>query len=258
MSANSLSRIAIMQPAYMPWLGYFDLMDQADVFILLDTVSFEKSSWQQRNRIKTAEGLQWLTVPVRRRFGQLICEVEINAPAFSKKHLRALEINYHRAPYFQVHFPALRKVYEQATASTRLVDLDARIIEWLASVLGIATPLVRSSTLKIQGKRSALVASICERMGCGTYVSPLGAADYLLGEMAEFSNRGIEVLFQHYDHPSYKQLYAPFLAYASVIDLLFNEGDSSLDVIRSGRKQSYRPEEIDRSAACLDPVEKLT
>jgi len=258
LSSRNPSRIAIMQPAYLPWLGYFDLMDQADVFVLLDSVSFEKSSWQQRNRIKTAQGLQWLTVPVRRRFGQLISEVEIKTPAFWKKHLRALEINYHRTPYFQAYFPALGRVYEQAAESTRLVDLDIRLIEWLASTFGIGTPIVKSSTLKVQGKRTALVASICERLGCSTYLSPLGAAVYLLNELAEFSERGIEVLFHHYDHPFYRQLYEPFLSHASVIDLLFNEGERSLEVIQSGRQKSYLPDEVECSVARLDPAEKLT
>lgn len=246
-----------MQPAYLPWLGYFDLMDQAGVFVLLDSVSFEKSSWQQRNRIKTAQGLQWLTVPVRRRFGQLISEVEINTPALWKKHFRALEINYHRTPYFQAYFPALGRLYEQAAESTRLVDLDARLIEWLASIFGIGTPVVRSSTLKVHGKRSALVASICESLGCSTYLSPLGAAVYLLNELSEFSDRGIEVLFHHYEHPIYKQLYPPFVAHASVIDLLFNEGERSLEVIRAGRQRSYRPDEVECFAHGLDRVEKL-
>ncbi len=101
-------KVAIAQPTYLPWLGYFDLLDQVDKFVLLDTVQFEKQSWQQRNRIKTPTGLMWLTVPVvfRGRLGQRIVDVEIREPEFCRDHLRAVELNYRRAPFFGDYYPA--------------------------------------------------------------------------------------------------------------------------------------------------------
>src|SRR5580704_12957199 len=109
MGRKTKVKVAISQPTYLPWLGYFDLIDQVDVFVLLDNVQFEKQSWQQRNRIKTPTGLQWLTVPVifRGRFGQLIKDVEIREAEFWRNHLRAIELNYRRARFFHQYFEEL-------------------------------------------------------------------------------------------------------------------------------------------------------
>src|SRR5579864_5457599 len=117
-------KVAISQPTYLPWLGYLDLIDQVDTFVLLDNVQFEKQSWQQRNRIKTPTGLQWLTVPVifKGRFGQHIQDVEIRED-FAAKHLRALELNYRRAQYFDQYFPALTTVLQEFGAGRHLADL---------------------------------------------------------------------------------------------------------------------------------------
>src|SRR5271169_2190069 len=137
-------RIAISQPTYLPWIGYLDLIDQVDTFVFLDNVQFEKQSWQHRNRIKTPTGLQWLTVPVlfRGRFGQLINEVEIRDIEFSRNHLRAIELNYRRAPFFNDYFEQLSS---RMTTKTRcssgalIADLDIDLIEWFMNLLGIET-----------------------------------------------------------------------------------------------------------------------
>ena len=119
-------KIAICQPTYLPWLGYFDVMDQVDTFVLLDSVQFEKQSWQHRNRIKTATGLQWLTVPViyRGHFGQPINQVEIRDPEFARKHSRGIELSYRRTPYFDTYYPELADVLH-AQAKGLLADLNA-------------------------------------------------------------------------------------------------------------------------------------
>src|SRR5690242_14000816 len=130
-------KIAISQPTYLPWLGYFDLIDQVDLFVFLDNVQFEKQSWQQRNRIKTPTGLQWLTVPVafRGKFGQLIKEVEIRDPEFCKNHLRAIELNYRRTPFFDSYFPELKEHFASITSRSLLADLNIRLIEWIVNIL---------------------------------------------------------------------------------------------------------------------------
>lgn len=238
-------RIAVMQPTYLPWIGYFDLMDQVDLFVFLDNVQFVKQSWQQRNRIKTPKGLEWLTVPVifRGRFGQLIKDVEIRVPDFWKKHIRSIELNYRRAPYFNDNFFALVSIFEGSDPWRYLVDLNIDLIEWLSRMLGIKTPLVRSSNLEVEGKRSSFVAAICLSLKANEYLSPIGSADYLLDEIDEFTNRGIKVFFHNYTHPIYKQHFPPFLPFASVIDLIFNEGSKSVNIIRSGRGIAYLLEE---------------
>lgn len=241
-----IETIAIAQPTYLPWLGYFDLLDQVDKFVLLDTVQFSKQSWQQRNRIKTPTGLQWLTVPVlfRGRLGQRIVDVEIREREFWRDHLRAIELNYRRSPFFESYYPALSELLQSVPSEPRLAELTIALLRWLSEVLGIKTPIVRSSELTVEGKRTQLLAEICGLSGATTYVSPLGSADYLLHELPILTERGVNVVFQHYDHPLYQQLFPPFLAHASVLDLLFNEGENSLAIIRSGRRPPFAPAEV--------------
>jgi hypothetical protein len=237
-------KIAIAQPTYLPWLGYFDLLDQVDQFVLLDSVQFEKQSWQQRNRIKTPTGLQWLTVPVvfRGKLGQRIADVEIREREFWRDHIRAIELNYRRAPYFDEYFEALSKVLASETAHGSLSRLTTEMLGWFAQTIGLKTPTIRSSELPVQGKRTDLLAAICVSLGADAYLSPLGSAEYLLGEMTILTGRGIEVTFHHYDHPIYKQMFPPFVPFASVLDLMFNEGERALEIIRSGRRQALPPE----------------
>ena len=239
-------RIAITQPTYLPWLGYFDLLDQVDKFVLLDTVQFEKRSWQQRNRIKTPTGLLWLTVPVvfRGRLGQRIVDVKIREADFWRDHLRAVELNYRRAPFIDEYYPALSELLRSASSGPRLAELNIGLLRWLAEALGIETPIVRSSELAVDGKRTHLLAEICSLSGATTYVSPLGSADYLLNELPILTGCGVNLLFQHYEHPTYRQLFPPFQAHASVLDLLFNEGENALAIIRSGRRTPFAPAEV--------------
>jgi WbqC-like protein family len=239
-------KIAIAQPTYLPWLGYFDLLDQVDQFVLLDSVQFEKQSWQQRNRIKTPTGLQWLTVPVvfRGKLGQRIADVEIREPEFWRDHLRAIELNYSRAPFFEHYFKVLSDLIRAESAQQSLCRLTTALLRWVGADLGITTPTVQSSELAVRGKRTHLLEEICASLGATAYLSPLGSAEYLLAELSILTNSGIEVSFQHYEHPEYKQLFPPFQPYACVVDLLFNEGPSSLQVIRSGRRKAFLPEEV--------------
>jgi hypothetical protein len=239
-------KIAIMQPTYLPWLGYFDLMDQVDLFVLLDNVQFAKQTWQQRNRIKNSQGLEWLTVPVefRGRFGQTIAEVEIRDAEFWKTHARSLEVNYGRAGHFHRFIPELLWIYQQNGQWRRLADLNIALMEWLKSMLDVKTPTVRASQLDAEGKRSGRVAAICRSVGATEYLSPVGAAGYILSEMEEFSERGIQVFFQNYTHPVYRQLFPPFLPFVSVIDCIFNEGSLSGEIMRSGRGHPYLPDEV--------------
>jgi hypothetical protein len=238
-------KIAISQPTYLPWIGYFDLIDQVDEFVLLDDVQFEKQSWQQRNRIKTPAGLQWLTVPVifRGRFGQLINQVEIRDAGFRRTHLRAVELNYRRARFFDRYFEEL-SFRMTCPKGNRLVDLNIGLIEWFMDVLGIRTPLLISSHLAQAGKRTELLANICNALGATQYVSPLGSAAYLLEQTDIPLGTSVELGFQQYEHPQYRQLFPPFCPQASALDLLFNEGEDSLQILRSGRRLPFSPAEV--------------
>jgi len=236
-------RLAISQPTYLPWIGYFDLIDQVDKFVLLDDAQFERRSWDQRNRIKSPTGLQWVTVPVhnRGRREQRLCEVEICDRRFWEKEVRSIEARYGEAPYFEIYFPRLKELHSEA--GLKLVDLNLALIKWISSELGLTTPMVRSSSLNVDGRRSGRLAAMCKLLGATDYVSPRTAL-YLLEDLRIFAESGIKVWFHNYTHPEYKQRFPPFCAYASVLDLLFNEGPRSLEIIRSGRGEPFTPEQI--------------
>jgi len=125
----------------------------------------------------------------------------------------------------------------------RVADLNIQLIEWLRQKLGLQCSTTSASSLGQQGKRSELLANICQATKAKTYISALGAASYLLKELREFSDHEIDVTFQHYEHPEYRQLFPPFCPYASTLDLLFNEGERSLKILRSGRRAPFLPEE---------------
>jgi WbqC-like protein family len=238
--------IAISQPAYLPWLGYFDLIDQVDMFVLLDSVQFEKQSWQHRNRIKTPSGLQWLTVPVifRGRFGQRIQDVEIRDPEFCRLHLRTIELNYRRAPFFSRYWDGFSGILRSSCGLT-LAELNQNLIEWFCRTLCIETKIVRSSSTQETGKRSELLVNLCRHFGAKVYVSPLGSAAYLLADVGRFNKAEVEVFFQHYEHPQYSQMFPPFQSHASVLDLIFNEGENARAVLRSGQRVGWTPVEAE-------------
>jgi hypothetical protein len=251
-------QIAIMQPTYLPWMGYFDLIDQAEMFVFLDSVQFERQSWQQRNRLKIQGTLQWLSVPVLRsgHSTQPIHGMEVVRSAlFPQKHVRTIEQNYRRAPYFEKYFPPLKALLE--AEEHLLSNLNQRLICWMAEMIGVQTKFKRSSDLQIHGSRSELLANICLQLGATTYLSPLGSTGYLIEGKEIFERHGITVVFQHYEHPLYRQLSEPFVPFASAMDLLFNEGERSLEIIRSGRRPHYSLEAARRLAANQTTENKL-
>lgn len=236
---NSKS-VAIAQPTFLPWIGWFDLADQVDLLILLDDVAFSKQSWQQRNRIRTATGLSYVTVPVKTagRLGQRILDTEIAPGPFADKLPRTISGNYARAPYFERYFGEFTEVLRASASTGKLADLNRGLITWLMTQLHVTTPVVLSSALEVDGKRGELVAKLCEHVGATRYVSPAGAEEYLVEDRLEFDSRSIAVELHVYDHPEYSQCFEPFIPYASALDLLLNHGDAALGIMRSGRRPS--------------------
>ena len=226
--------VAIHQPQYLPWLGYFDKMDQADAFCHLDNVQFKKNEWQNRNRIRTADGRQWLTVPVFHRFPQSIDAVEIdNRKPWAKKHLRALAVHYGGAPFFDDHIPFFEETYSRHWR--RLADLNIHIIDYLRDALGMGDKsAVRASDLSLTNDDpTGRLIDICRHFGADAYLSGQDGARYM--DMAAFQQQGLDVMFQAYPHPAYRQRYPGFESHLSVVDLLFNHGPDSMAVIRNGR-----------------------
>ena len=224
--------LAAHQPQYLPWLGYFDKMDHADVFVLLENVQFKKNEWQNRNRIRTVDGWQWLTVPVCHRFPQTIAEVEIDdRTAWRRKHLQALKQNYGKAPHVDAILPGLEAALEDP--GSHLAPLNIGLIDLLARTLGIDTPTVLGSEVPAREDPNARLVDLCLALEADTYLSGAGAHEYL--NVETFTAAGIEVRFQAFEHPAYQQRYEPFEPFLSAVDLIMNCGRESLSVIRSGR-----------------------
>lgn len=232
-----MTRVAIMQPTYLPWSGYFGLMQAVDVFIFLDSVQFARRSWQQRNQIKTARGAQWLTVPVtsKGKRDQLISEVEVDMSSnFAATHRKTIEANYSKAVCFREIAPALLAKLDNPT---RLADLNIGIIMHCCELLGIETKVLRSSAMQGEGAKADLLASLCREVGATEYISPPGSSEYLDASDA-FSALGVPVRYFNYHHPEYPQLFGEFLPYMSVIDMLFNCGAHSASLIRNASEVS--------------------
>lgn len=228
--------VSINQPSYLPWLGYFHRIAVSDLHIVLDHVQFEKNSFTNRNKMRTNDGWQWLTVPVRTKgqFGSLeIKQIEIEAASnWAKKHLAAIRQHYSKAPFFPIHSPFFEETFQQPWI--RLDDLLWRTTHYLLEALGIRTPLLRSSEMKPQGHKDELVLDLCRKAGATHYLSGSLGRDYLREPL--FAGAGIRVSFQDYSHPQYHQLYAGFEPYMAVIDLLFNHGPEGLAILLRDQK----------------------
>ena len=230
-----MKTVAIMQPTYLPWIGYFDLIDQSDCFVFLDSVQFNKRSWQQRNRIKGSDRVLWLTVPVltKGRRYQRMHEVMIDQTQnFQEKHIRKITHFYSKAPFFAQHIDELSA--SLCKSHRFLADLNIELIRWLCAQLGIETEMVRSSSLNVEGERVELLVNICGVLGADRYLSAAGSREYI-EENNLFVPNDIDLVYHAYRHPEYRQLHGSFVPYLSVLDLLFNEGRSSLSSIREGR-----------------------
>lgn len=224
-------KVAIHQPQYLPWMGYFDKMDRVDCFVLLDDVQFKKNEWQNRNRIKTASGWQWLTVPVFHRFPQHISEVRIDKAApWARKHFQALMSHYVAAPFFDVYRPFFKEVY--AGEWTLLADLNRVILTYLVEALEIKTKILLSSSLVLPDDVAATerLVAICQVLGADTYLSGTGGRDYL--DLNCFEQVGIQICFQAFQCLPYPQRFGAFVPDLSIVDLLFNCGPQSLRILR--------------------------
>jgi hypothetical protein len=223
--------VSINQPAYLPWLGYFERIASSDLHIVLDHVQFEKNSFTNRNKVRTREGWTWLTVPLRTSgsFGDLAIEKVQIAPGapWAKKHLRTLVESYARAPHFEQHRAFIESVY--ARPWEQLAPLLREMTGYFVHELGIETGLLYSSELSVSGSKSELVLNLCKQVGARTYLSGALGRGYL--DEGSFAQAGIEVRYQEYRHPSYPQAFPGFEAYMGIIDLLANCGPQSLAVL---------------------------
>lgn len=221
-------RIAVLQPSYLPWLGYFDQIARVDAFVFYDDVQYDRDGWRNRNRIKTetAEHWQWLTVPVllKGKHGSKINEVEINnTEHWRRKHLAALSQWYRRTPFFKDVIGFFEDLYAREWKS--LCELATTSVRELCALMGIRTPLHFSSGLGVAGERVERLVRLCEHFGADEYLTGDAAEDYLDPEA--FAQKNIRIVYQRYHHPRYPQLYGEFVSHLSIVDLLFNSGPAS-------------------------------
>lgn len=213
--------VSIHQPNFMPWLGFFHKLSQADVFILLDNVPFTKNGFQNRVKIKSSQGEQWLTVPVLTKgcFGQLTYDVLINNNIrWRKSHLATLRTNYQRAPYYKDIIALLEPLYNEVT--TNLTTFNQVLLKAILHYLKLPTKLVLASSLASEGNGSKLLLQLVQAVGGDIYLSGPSGHDYL--DVPIFHQAGVKVQFQQFQHPVYPQLYGDFLPGLSTIDLMMN------------------------------------
>ena len=226
-------KVVVLQPSYLPWLGYFDQLFQSDIFVLYDDVQYDKQGWRNRNRIKTSSGPQWLTVPVLTggQGPQLIKDIRIDSRQnWARKHLAAIRQSYAKAPYFGLYWEELANLLGHRWHG--VADLTIAGIHLLAGWLMLDRLILCSSQLGIEGGRNERLVSICKSLHADVYLSGRKAMDYLDVQM--FHSVGIDVAFQNYEHPVYRQFHGPFVPYLSVLDLLFNHGPDSLAILTRG------------------------
>lgn len=222
--------LSIHQPAYLPWLGYFHKICISDIFVFFDNTQFEKNSFVNRNKIKTSQGPIWLTVPVKLKnhTQKEIREIKTVNQLWQQKHWKAIELNYKKSKHWAMYSEELRGLYQKKYDNISELCYEQLLL--FLAFLGIKTKVIQASNLcPYNSKKSQLVLDICRELGADVYVSGKLGKDYI--EEHKFVESGIKLYFQDYAHPTYQQLWGQFAPFMSIIDLLFNCGEKSLEIL---------------------------
>jgi hypothetical protein len=230
-----MKRVAILQSNYIPWKGYFDIIHDVEEFIFHDDVQYTKQDWRNRNRIKTPDGLVWLTIPVGASEHRNICDVEL-PQSWGPGHWRQIERAYARAPYFEMWRPLLEDSFTK-TNWRFLSEVNQHLIRTIArEALGLQTRFRDSRELALTGRKQDRVLEILRKVGASTYVSGPAAKSYL--DPARFDAEDIELVWKDYSgYPEYPQMYGPFVHEVTVLDLLFHTGADAARFIWGWRSE---------------------
>jgi hypothetical protein len=219
-----VKRIAIVQSSYIPWKGYFDLINSVDEFVLFDDVQFTRRDWRNRNRIKTSAGPAWLSIPVssKGQFEAPIRDIRVEDRTWAARHWRSLQANYARASHFRQYAALLEPLYLECDES-RLSEVNRRFLLAICEILGIHTKITWSWDYEIKPGKTERIVDLCRQAGAGVYISGPSAAAYL--DRRQFEDAGVELSYFDYSgYPPYRQLFPPFEHRVTVLDLILNEG----------------------------------
>ncbi len=224
--------LAIIQSNYIPWKGYFDIVNSADEFIIYDSVQYTKNDWRNRNKIKTQQGLSWLTIPVNHSLSLKIDEVEASHNIWRKKHWASLKQAYSKAPYFHDFKELFENLYLDSN-ETLLSKINIEFIKAICTTLNITTKISLASDYPVKSsEKSNRLVDLCKQTNSSIYISGPAAKDYLNEEL--FLKQGIDLKWMDYsDYPPYQQLHGAFVHEVSVLDLLFNQGNSAQAFMKS-------------------------
>ncbi|RMH69102.1 MAG: hypothetical protein D6675_13865 [Gemmatimonadetes bacterium] len=225
-------KVAILQSNYIPWKGYFDIINQVDLFIFHDDLQYTKLDWRNRNRIKTPQGLKWLSIPCGTDEHRLINEVELRDSSWQRKHWNIIEANYSKAPFFKQYAPVIKDFYWGQTWR-RLSELNQTFIKFISHhILGITTEFDNSENYALTHKKAERVIELLKKVNATSYLSGPAAKAYLSEEV--FRSENIQLEWMDYSgYPEYPQLYPPFAHEVSIIDLIFNTGPDATKYMKS-------------------------
>ncbi len=221
------------QPVYLPWIGLFHKIALSDLFCYFDIVQYQRKDYNNRNKIKTSNRELWLSVPVesKNHLEKNVSEILIVQDNWVKQHIKSIELNYKKTFFFDKYFPSLKTILINESQDT-LGQLNLKLLEYFLQCLSINTPIVKASDYNFIGKGSDLVLNMCVNLKAEKYIFGKHGMDY--ANIEAFNREGIDIYFQQYNHPIYKQRGREFIPYMSIIDLLFNEGENSYNILMSG------------------------
>lgn len=230
-----MKKVAILQSNYIPWKGYFDIIGSVDAFILYDDMQYTKNDWRNRNKIKTQNGLQWLSIPVRQEsLHQKINETKIIDKKWNINHWRSISQSYAKAPFFKAYKEQFEALYLDEK-SEYISEINRHFIDAINVMLGIKTKIYDSREFILAEGKSERLLALCQELGANVYLSGPAASDYL--DEAIFQEAGIKVDWMDYrGYAEYHQLFPPFEHGVSVIDLIFNEGENAKNFLKSSKQ----------------------
>ena len=228
------------QVGYLPWLGFFAKVAQADMFCCFDAVQYERRGWNNRNFIKTNSGPLMLTVPVASKghFEKRLCDIEIAPGNWTRKHMRSIELAYRKAPHFEQHYAGVGAILDLYADGGLLNEMNLDLLRYFFRALGMQVPIVNARDYEFKGEKSSLVLDMCRQLGATEYI--FGGEGEKYADKAAFRAADIVPHFQKYEHPVYAQLYGEFVPRMSVLDLLMMAGSDSLGILTCGRKRERK------------------